>query len=60
VNYGSVTMGYKEGERVILTNDKSTSLAISSVTLSGADPGDYSAKSSCGTSRKAGWAAPSR
>jgi hypothetical protein len=55
VNYGSVTVGAKKAETVILTNDQSTSLAINSVTLSGANAGDFSAKSACGSSRKAGW-----
>jgi hypothetical protein len=55
VNYGSVTVGAKKAATVILTNDQKTSLAISSVTLGGTDPGDFSAKSACGSSRKAGW-----
>lgn len=55
VSYGSVTVGAKKAETVILTNDQSTSLSISSVTLGGTDPGDFSAKSPCGSSRKAGW-----
>jgi len=55
LNYGSVTVGAKKAGTVILTNDQSTSLAINSVTLGGTDPGDFSAKSACGSSRKAGW-----
>lgn len=55
VNYGSVTVGAKKAETVILTNDQKTSLAITSVTLGGTDPGDFTAKSACGSSRKAGW-----
>jgi hypothetical protein len=55
VNYGSVTVGAKKAETVILTNNGTTSLAISSVTLGGTDPGDFSEKSTCGSSRKAGW-----
>jgi hypothetical protein len=55
VNYGSVTVGAKKAETVILTNNQSTSLAISGVTLGGTDPGDFTEKSTCGTSRKAGW-----
>jgi hypothetical protein len=48
-------LGAKKAETVILTNDQSTSLAISSVTLGGTDPRDFSAKSARGSSRKAGW-----
>ena len=55
VNYGSVTVGAKKAATVILTNNQKTSLAITSVTLGGTDPGDFSAKSACGSSRKAGW-----
>jgi hypothetical protein len=55
LNYGSVTVGAKKPETVVLTNDQSTSLAITSVTVGGTDPGDFSAKSACGSSRKAGW-----
>ncbi len=55
VNYGSVTVGAKKAETVILTNDQSTSLAISGITLGGADAGDFSESSKCSTSRKAGW-----
>jgi hypothetical protein len=49
VNYGSVTVGAKKAETVILTNNQSTSLAISSITLGGADAGDFSEESTCGT-----------
>jgi hypothetical protein len=55
VKYESVTVGLKKAATVILTNDQSTSLAISSITLGGTDPGDFSEKSTCGSSRKAGW-----
>ena len=55
VNYGAVTVGVKKAQTVILTNNRKTSLAISSITVGGTDPGDFSAKSNCGTSRKAGW-----
>jgi hypothetical protein len=55
VNYGAVTVGAKKASTVVLTNDQKTTLAISSVTLGGTDPGDFTAKSACGTSRKAGW-----
>ncbi len=55
VKYGSVTVGAKKPETVILTNNQKASLGISSITLGGTDPGDFSAKSTCGTSRKPGW-----
>lgn len=55
VNYGTVKGGTKKPETVILTNDQSSSLAINSIRLGGSDPGDFSAKSACGSSRKAGW-----
>ncbi|MBI3474978.1 MAG: VCBS repeat-containing protein [Acidobacteria bacterium] len=55
VNYGSVTVGAKKADAVILTNNQKTSLAINSVTVGGADPGNFTAKSACGSSRKAGW-----
>lgn len=55
VNYGSVAVAAKKAETVILTNDQSKSLAINSITLGGTDAGDFTAKSTCGTSRKAGW-----
>ena len=38
-----------KAQTVILTNDQKTSLSITSVGLSGANPGDFSAKSSCGS-----------
>jgi len=55
VNFGSVTVGSKKPETVILTNDQKTSLAISSITLGGTNPRDFSETSKCGSSRKAGW-----
>ena len=55
LNYGSVTVATKKAETVILTNDQATTLTITSITLGGTDPGDFSAKSACGSSRKAGW-----
>jgi hypothetical protein len=55
VNYGSVTVGAKKAETVILTNNQSTSLAISGITLGGADAGDFSESSKCSASRKPGW-----
>jgi len=55
VNYGSVTVATKKSATVILTNDQSKSLAITSITLTGTNASDFSATSNCGTSRKAGW-----
>jgi len=54
VNYGAMAVGASKSETVVLTNDQSTSLKISSITLGGTDPGDFSAKSNCGTSRRPG------
>jgi hypothetical protein len=54
VNYAIETVGKSKAETVILTNDKSTSLSINSIVLKGTDPGDFSAKSNCGTSRLPG------
>jgi hypothetical protein len=48
-------VGKSKSETIVLTNDQDTSLAIDSITLGGADPGDFSATSNCGSSRKAGW-----
>ena len=53
VNYGSVTVASKKPATVILTNNQTKALAITSITLGGTDPGDFSETSNCGTSRKA-------
>jgi hypothetical protein len=55
VNYGSITVGAKKAETVILTNNQSSTLSISGVTVGGTDAGDFTAKSACGSSRKAHW-----
>jgi len=55
LNFGSVAVGASKPLTVILTNDQSTSLTISSITVGGADPGDFSAKSNCGTRRLPGF-----
>jgi hypothetical protein len=55
VNYSSVSVGSKKAETIILTNDQSTSLAISGLTLGGTDPGDFKETSTCKTSREPGW-----
>jgi hypothetical protein len=53
VNYGSVAVAASKAQTMILTNDQSKALAITSITLGGTDPGDFTEKSNCGTSRKA-------
>jgi len=55
INYGAMTVGASKAATVLLTNDQSTSLSISSVTVGGTDPGDFTAKSGCGSALKAGW-----
>lgn len=54
-NYGSVTVGSSKPGTVILTNNQAKSLAITSITLGGTNPGDFTETSNCGTNRKAGW-----
>jgi len=49
-NAGFVKVGSSKPETVILTNDQALSMGVTSLTLGGTDPGDYSAKSNCGTS----------
>jgi hypothetical protein len=53
VNFGTVTVAAKKPETVILTNNQTKALAITSITLGGTDPGDFTETSNCGTSRKA-------
>ena len=55
VNYGSETVGKSKSQTVILTNDQTKSLAITSITITGTDAGDFSETNNCGNSRKAGW-----
>ncbi|MFI5114570.1 MAG: FG-GAP-like repeat-containing protein [Terriglobales bacterium] len=55
VNYGAVAVGASKALTVILANDQSALLAISGITVGGADPEDFTAKSACGSSLKAGW-----
>jgi hypothetical protein len=54
VNYGSVAVGSSKPETIILTNDQSTALAITSIKLGGTDPGDFTETNNCGTSRLPG------
>jgi hypothetical protein len=55
VNYGSVTVATKKAATVLLTNNQKKSLAITSITLGGTDPGDFTETSTCGANRKPGW-----
>ena len=55
VVFKAQTVGTSKTATVIVTNDQSTSLTINSVTLGGADPGDFGATSACKSSLKAGW-----
>jgi len=55
INYGYVPVGTNVSKTVILTNNQTTTLAISSIKLSGTNASDFSATSNCGTSRKPGW-----
>jgi hypothetical protein len=49
IAYTTRVVGASGSETVQFTNDESTALAISSVTLGGPDPEDFSAKSACGS-----------
>src|SRR5580692_2265648 len=49
IGYTTRAVGASGSETVEFSNDESTALAISSVTLGGTDPGDFSAKSACGS-----------
>jgi len=55
LNFGTVTVNSKKMKTVILTNNQTTSLKITSITLGGADPGDFSQTSNCGKALKAGF-----
>ena len=55
LNYGSVTVATSKAQTVVLTNNRKTSLAITSLTLGGTNSGDFTETSNCGTSRKPGW-----
>jgi hypothetical protein len=55
LNFGSITVGTSKPLTVIHTNDQTTSMTISSVTVGGTDPGDFTEKSTCGSVLKAGW-----
>jgi len=53
--FGTVAVGSKKAETILVTNNQTSTLDVSSVTVSGADPGDFPAKSTCGSSLKAGF-----
>jgi hypothetical protein len=54
ITYASRAVGTSNSQTVVVTNDLSSTLSISSITLAGADPADFSFKSACGTSLKTG------
>jgi FlaG/FlaF family flagellin (archaellin) len=55
VVFKAQAVGTSKTATVIVTNDQSTSLAINSVTVGGADPGDFGATSACKSSLKPAW-----
>ncbi|MGB6386309.1 MAG: FG-GAP-like repeat-containing protein [Terriglobales bacterium] len=51
LTYAAKAVGVKSPtETVVVTNDEAETLKIDSVSLTGADPGDFSLKSACGSS----------
>ncbi len=54
VNYGAVTVATKKSATVVLTNNQKKSLTITSITVGGTDPGDFTETNNCSTGRKAG------
>jgi FG-GAP-like repeat/IPT/TIG domain len=55
ITYAAKDLGVKSPpSTVVITNDASASLKIDNVSLGGADPGDFSLKSACGTSLSGG------
>ena len=55
LNYGSETVGKSKSLTVLLTNDQTGSLGITSFTLGGTNPGDFSETNTCKTSLDAGF-----
>ncbi len=53
--FGTIAVGKSKAETVVLTNDQTTSVSITGVKLGGADAGDFSEKSACASTLKAGW-----
>jgi hypothetical protein len=54
LNFGAVTVATKKSETVVLTNNQKKTLTITSITLGGTDPGDFTETNNCSTGRKAG------
>ena len=54
INYGSRQTGSSISQTVLVTNDQTTSLAISSIALKGTDTGDFSFKSGCSSTLESG------
>jgi hypothetical protein len=56
MEFAAQTVGTSsKAQTVLVTNDQTTTLTINSVTVGGADPNDFPAKSACGSSQKAGF-----
>ena len=54
-NFGSVTVATKKSATVILTNNQTKSLAITSITVGGTNASDFTETNNCGVNRKPGW-----
>jgi hypothetical protein len=48
IKFPAKVVGTSGTQTVVLTNDQTTSLAISSIAIGGANPADFSSKSACG------------
>jgi len=56
MKFAAQTVGTSsKAQTVLVTNDQTTTLTINSVTVGGADPGDFPAKSACKSSLNAGF-----
>jgi hypothetical protein len=53
-SYGMVTAHTTKSATVVLTNDQSTSMSVTSFTITGTNASDFSETNNCGTSVKAG------
>ena len=54
INYGARQAGTSNSQTILVTNDLSKSLAISTIALGGTDPGDFNFNSACGSSLESG------
>jgi hypothetical protein len=54
IKFPAKLVGTSNKQTVLLTNDQTTSLAINSIAIGGANPADFSAKSACGSHLAAG------